>query len=503
MKKLLVFALAFVIALPVMAQDYDAQAFALNAQQRIRALAPTVVTPGLQVIPPGLGFVQPAGCTLSIYRERAGVYSTPFDPKCVIPAAVFATTPIYVRVGGSDGTTCGASEAGACASCWQALKNGNATSAPFMVAIRAGLYDRTHDCTDSAAASGGTAGAMVATQPAAIVGYGGPVAMGPIRLVTWAKDATYTNSYSGAGANTSGVRDPLTLDAYGNFTGCANYASASALDGAALKAGTCGWAQGGSTLYARFADGRAPLADASNVRVYTLGTRCLTFGTVSLYVSGIDCEGGVGTADATAVATRNIAIEDSSFRYAGSEIAGATARNVISANHTTGYIILARVVAAVASADLFNFHDDPATTGGTDYVGQSYVVTIDCVGNTAGMVGSPSDNDHTGHDNVIGIDINGKYSLAGGGAVRWIGKSRLALFGTQAIADRGDRDFQDSGEISTGFQTDDTAEMWAQETSSIRNSRTYVANTTGAKIHLRNPIGSGRLPSGSGTVDSY
>ena len=119
-----------------------------------------------------------------------------------------------------------------------------------------------------------------------------------------------------------------------------------------------------------------------------------------------------------------------------------------------------------ARTDAFNFHN---TRGLTVSGVKTRILTVNCISRDCGAdvraMGASnfiSNNGHTLHDDVMGVDYGGDYRNASGGCVLNIGTSKSLYVGTLAH-DRGDR-WLGSTTYPTGFRSQDSAEIYCYKT---------------------------------------
>ncbi len=107
---------------------------------------------------------------------------------------------------------------------------------------------------------------------------------------------------------------------------------------------------------------------------------------------------------------------------------------------------------SVSSSDGFNFKNTAPASPATAFL------TVNCSGSLFGEPGSTSNNGWTLHNDVIGIDICGRYRASAGGNVHNSNTSKAALIGTTIAEDAGDRHF--GGTINpTAVRAANTAEI--------------------------------------------
>lgn len=250
-----------------------------------------------------------------------------------------------------------------------------------------------------------------------------------------------------------------------------------------------------TTLYIHRADGQP--VTVNNTRYYRPSHVFRFTSHVNIYIGGNnpgdgwDCEGGtIGVIDSSALggslaSDKVLAVENSSFKYGGgiaSQLAGAPGRGV-SIDNWRGLALFENCHASACDTDLFNWHNGASNS-------RVHILTINCTGFDTGRPGQPSNNGHTLHENVKGVDIAGQLEDTRGGTVRNIHTSKAYYAGTRTTNDMGDITLGSAaaGIPPTGFRADDSAEVWCEYTD-VRGPAGMVAYSTGAagaKLHKRN-----------------
>lgn len=201
------------------------------------------------------------------------------------------------------------------------------------------------------------------------------------------------------------------------------------------------WYSDGTTVYVYHHSGAA--VTNANTRVYLAVPNLRLTGTTQLSWlvtgqnagDGFDVEGGAplyiaftgGAGGAKVV----IGLEHATFRYGGSYALSAN-YNAAAFESVNGLVFAWNCDASAGWADCWNFHN---------MLGASmYALTLNCTARDAGRKDSTSCNLHTGHENVIGLDIGGDYAgPSRGRSVHWINTSKLQLIGTRIGGSLGDR----------------------------------------------------------------
>lgn len=426
-----------------------------------------------------IGFNWPQSTYPLAFGFNGTKYVTSFDPATYAAAALAGTQYYVNQATGSDANT-GLSLAQAVKSIHVAITKGNATAAPFKIAVAAGSYPRENGFTNT--------GTLVpATQPCAIIGSG-LVECWTGSVLAWpgVPDATFPNTYKVARANVARVVNLTTNDANGDYAELVKVA-----DATTCNATPNSWAQAAGDLYVHRTAEQAPAT--ANTRVLLLSTPNLQTGTTSkdIYVSGIDFQGGSGGAAAiVGVATLNAMFVNCSMKYAG---AVGVASNGLAVDNITGLVAAKNCVAACNEADGFNGHRNAGTPR---------LLTIDCVGRNNGRDAVQSCNGWTTHENMISVDINGEYFGNYGANFIPIGTTQTYALGTYCHDSIGDVG-HGGATTPTDFQTQNTAVLWMQNTRSAV-SGTALSAATGSTIKTRNhAYGAGQVNAGGGTITTF
>lgn len=410
---------------------------------------------------------------INIYRAAPGRYVTDVDPQTLMPANFWSTAAVYYAdPAKADNSGTGLTPATAKRTLRACVAAAVAASAPGVIVMaKAGLYDRTKDLLNSAV-GGGTLPEI----PFALLGYGGRVDHGPVALLTWTADTTYTTCYTAARTAVARVLDISRQDAEGNYIELPVVADAATLNAAATVEG---WFQNGANVLVKRRDGKA-VSDA-NTWVLLTNSPSINVGAVAAYISGISAIGGVtGTLQASDVSTQPLIVVDSSFAFSGSVVQTGTgsATRAISIDNRSSIAAFFRVKAGQVPTDAFNFHM-------ANLASPLHVLTVDCRGIGTGVTvnnnNQNSCNGWTIHENVVGIDLNGTYLTARGNSVANINQTYAWMLGTLAGDDIGDTTFP-----SIAFRAGDTSQLWLQEARSTKVAYALHAESgTAPKIFTR------------------
>lgn len=347
----------------------------------------------------------------------------------------------WVRTDGLN-TNTGASEAQAFATIEKAILTANAAGVPARIMVKAGYYNRQKNFT-------GAGGTTVPTVAMAFTAYSGRVIVAAaVEALTWTADATYNWVSTATRAGALRVVDLVSRDRFGHYVELTKLPTA-----AAVSRTPGSWALVGSTVYVNRADAAVPTD--TNTRVYmTIPNFAHRYTPMRSFLfsgqlsgDGFDFEGGDGGClslvynNATQVPANRVVVaaRDCTFRYAGG-FGGVEANNVaVQALH--GLAAFQNCDASKASADGFNVHNsfgDGRTDGLPSIGSKTSLLTVNCTSHDNGRGVSISNNSWTIHEDVVGVDICGRYSDCRGSTVHNIGSTRAALFGTACSASRGD-----------------------------------------------------------------
>lgn len=312
----------------------------------------------------------------------------------------------------------------------KAVLAGNATGGPYKVFVENGFYYRGLSFTSTTSTN--------ITQDAAFVAVGGTVVCASCdQFATPALDATYTNCYAITIATVEKVLDLLTKNPDGSYEEMIYATSPAACN---TRPGT--WTASGGKVYVNRADGLAVVNTNTRVLRQHACFR-LSSANVSVYLGSDDGLGGwafqgsdasgairVDMTNPGGSPTRALVVKNCAFSHAGGVL--TTGRSV-QVNSYPGIVAFFDCSATKSRTDLYNSKN---TYGASP---APALLTVNCVGTSAGAYNGTSCNALTLHDNVIGMDIAGYYEGGAGGTVHNINTSKAALVGTYAGMDRGDK----------------------------------------------------------------
>jgi len=399
-----------------------------------------------------LGFIgwNQALYPITVYPIGGGVWRTSFNRYDYVPDSRFVTA-YYVDNARPDNSGNGLTLATAKKSIHAAITAGNATGQPFKVLIETdnGTYVRADGPSNSSSVSPTQDCALVAAHSGVeITDDSKRVKTGMHDTLSWpgTTDATYTNTYKVTRSNVMRVFDVATANSYGDYTELTKVA-----DAATCNSTPGSWAQVGSDLYVRRSDGAA--VTNINTRAQLSAGACLAFPVgfsgKRAFLRGIDFEGGnSGVVTATSLVGSVIVAENCSFKYEGSSSWVTDAVPILDCE---GLFAFKNCLFASTYKDGLNVHYTP---GGA--VRKTFVLTENCSSRDHGRGASTSNNGLTGHENVVGLDVNGNWTNGRGGTVRWSGDSRLGAFGSASRHDLKDS----TGDPAILWHTIDTAKFY-------------------------------------------
>ncbi|WP_375450529.1 DUF1565 domain-containing protein [uncultured Devosia sp.] len=340
---------------------------------------------------------------------------------------------IYVSITGNDTTGTGTALA-PFRTIRKAIQTANTSAVRNVISVSAGFYSRAS-----------LPQTTTLDVPMVFVATGGRVVVGTFDTsgVTFAVDGTQTNTYSASFSSTPArVFDTSRKTRFGSYVEMTQVSSA-----ARCNITPNSWFWGSSILYVNRYDGTAPTIGSTEATSNTLALRSLlgmhfqqtTQRTVFFCgedaQSGFDLYGGsqgalrVSFSTSTSGTRVIVGAENCSMRYAGSPSSLANNASIESVN---GITFFNQCDASSSISDGFNFHNVNSAVNGM------YTLTQNSSAADCGRAGSLSNNGHTGHENVIGIDLAGKYTGNHGGTVHWIDTSKIWAAGTLATESLGD-----------------------------------------------------------------
>jgi hypothetical protein len=411
--------------------------------------------------PAGLGFPL-AEFPLAI-RQRGGRFLTDFRAEAHAAAALAGPTYHVDVAAGSDAGS-GAGWGTALKSIFVATQLGNAGGVPFNVLVKAGVYSRANNFTNS--------GPMVVpTQPVAYRAFGGRVTCWSGHDLSWpaTPHATYGNCHSVARSTVTVVLDLLQTNGFGSPAELVRVA-----DAAACNTTPGSWAQDGGTLYVRRGDGLAP-TNANTRVLIVVDAFALDATGKSVYLEGFDFLGGAnGGVYVRGTASRNIICVDCSARFAGGP---GHAGDGFRVEDNSGLAAFVRCVAAANANDGFDFR---WSLGGTPGLSP---LAIDCEAQDNGRHAHLSDSGLACRDGIGGIAVGGEYHHNYGANLRLGEASKFWCLGSVARDSHGDS----ARGGSTGpadFAASGTAQLWLEQTRSAVSAQAMAATDT-AVIRFR------------------
>lgn len=451
----------------------------------------------------------PDGRTVAQVNKRARDFFDVASTARTAPARTFYVNSGGARTIGADAwgagldTNNGTSFATPFLSISKALTAVNAGTTPAAVYVAFGLYPQT------LYPSLGNVSTQV---DVALIAVGGRVVTGAWDdAVTFAADATHTSTYktTAALADCTSVMwlDLLTRDGhYGEGVQVATPALCNITPGS--------WCLSGTDLYVHRPDGTAPTV--ANTRVYRKINQVFrivrSVAPPNVFIggadanSGFDFEGGYSGVLTVSISgdygvNRVLAVENSTFRYAPTIDTGggviSTARGV-NLGSWRGLAVFENCDASANGTDGFNAHSTRSANR------NQFLLTINCTGINNGR-NQQSSNGWSIHENMVGIDLAGRYERSRGGAVRNINDSLSWMAGTAALDDLGDK--AAGGSVApTAFRVDDQAVMWVDRVlPRVPASGVAYAATGTAVLHKRNvwPTGQRDYLRDTGLIDAY
>jgi hypothetical protein len=257
-------------------------------------------------------------------------------------------------------------------------------------------------------------------------------------VITWAADATYTNTSSAAIGSVDRIVDLLARNRFGDYAEPAFVSTA-----AICNKTPNSWAFEGGKAYINRIDGA--LASATNTRLYRPNVyNGIVLSPVNSFFGGLaegdgfDFEGGLGGGcmyfpSSMPAVPKVFVVDNCSAKYAG----GSTGvGNGFAVDSIHGVAAFFRCHASANSNDAFNGHHTATNTGAA--AAKTHMFTINCTGYDNGRFNKTSCNGWTTHEDVVGADFGGVYDNNHGGTLRSIGASMSWFVGTIVRNDLGD-----------------------------------------------------------------
>jgi len=433
----------------------------LNRKRIAAMLAGTAV---YAAVPPP-GFAWPFDQYPLSVVVQGGTAVTDFIPERHINPACYLGARYFVDVAKGNDTNAGTSLAAPVKSIWKAFSLGNATGAAYRVTIVAGVYPRANGWTNN--------GSAIPNQHVVVDTLGGTVITGPFDALAWGSaDATYTNSYKVSRAGVCRVFDLTTTDAFGQYVELVNVA-----DAATCNTTPGSWAQVGSDLYVRRADGAA--VTNANTRAYLTVDNLILNGTSGdLFVRNVVFEGGPTGAARIFGTVANVTPRKAIFvncraLYSGQASGVANGMRVYDYK---GLVAFVGCSGMANSQDGFNAHYNLADSGSL------YLLTVNCEGVDNGRYNSQSNQGLTIHESVVAIDINGHYAWNHGGNIRNINQSQMWVICPRCHDDVGDVAM--GGTVTpTDIFADDQARIWVDGGTSGGSATSLRASGTSVLLY--------------------
>ncbi|UDF02605.1 hypothetical protein [Asticcacaulis sp. AND118] len=419
-----------------------------------------------------------------------------FSTACDAPQRTF-----YVKRTGSDSAN-GLTWATAVASIWKAIELRNAfptETARINVdaAINNGLYPRGNGLSNN-----GTP--VLPVFDTAFVSYYGKVRTGTFEMaLTFAVDATHTNTYSVARANVDRVLDLSRPLATGGYFELTNVATA-----AACNMRPDSWALVSGTLYVNRLDGAQPVTSGNNPNTLvnlSLNLNNYSGTPVNLYFGGENSGDGfeffgqaVFNYNARPVTPKAHIFEGCTFNYGGGLTSGYASRG-LTVESLDGLAACFNCSGTGNATDTFNLHYANAGAAG----GKLYFYSENCSAFDHGRGSGTSCNGLTLHEDVIAVDLCGRYFNGRGGTVSNVNASKHFLAATHVEGDVGDRG-SGGPNAPMAIRAGDTSQLWTDMVSvNMPSGSIGFYTTTGAAIRGRREITSPGGRTGNGTFGTW
>lgn len=325
-----------------------------------------------------------------------------------------------------------------------------------------------------------------ATRPVydiALIGINGTPEIGPfVDLTGAAVDGTFPNTTSVA---FSGAQIPVRCidmwqsDAQGVHADMEWRATPAEVN---AEPGT--WTLNAGKLYFQRRDGFR--ATTENTRVFLDVVNVFLQTENDAYLENLKLWGGRGSGALTITnqtvpesGNRYVVAKNCEFSYGGGTSASGSvqtlATNGVGVNSFRGYTMFFGCKAHGNWKDGFNWHNATAP--------YHFALTVNCEAYDNGRAAETSCNGWTIHENVIGVDIAGRYSRSHGGTIHNIGTSKMYALGTVSTDDSGDIDRGGVLDASQ-FRSGDAAELWLDHVQVAGSGIGFITGGAGA-IRLR------------------
>lgn len=336
----------------------------LSDIQAMKALKLAMIGKEKIQVPSGLGYTPP----FNVYHDRySNLFLTDFDVSKYQPTG----KTYYVSATGSASND-GLTYATAFSSIGTALSKGDAD----VIMVGYGIYER----------SKGFSGYTI-SRNVSIKAFGGPVTFSAHDTLTWTVASGYTNTYQATRSLVDLVWDAKTPDALGDYTRLTKQTSIALVD-----ANPGSWYSDGTTLYVRTSDSRQP---DSNIRAYLDVAHAVISGNVTVYMEGINIEGGIEALKVTNGAgglNPTFYAKNCKFKY-------STTYNGLTSQGAKTFLF--NCEASRNYADGFNYHIFNSVNCTS--------IEINCTGRNNGYSTQDNNNGSTTHDGNTIIRINGNY----------------------------------------------------------------------------------------------
>lgn len=407
----------------------------LSDIQSIKALKLAMIGKEKIQTPSGLGYSPP----FNVYHDRySNLFLTDFDTSRYQPTG----KTYYVSATGSASND-GLTYATAFSSIGTALSKGDAD----VIMVGYGIYER----------SKGFSGYTI-FRNVSIKAFGGPVTFSAHDTLTWTVANGYTNTYQATRSLVDWVWDAKTPDSLGDYTRLTKQTSIALVD-----ANPGSWYSDGTTLYVRTSDSRQP---DSNIRAYLDVTHAVVSGNVTVYMEGINIEGGtepIKVTNTTSGEKPTFYAKYCKFKY-GSTSNGMTMRGCLS--------FLFNCETARNYLDGFNYHIQNNVNCTS--------IEINCTGRNNGYSGVDNNNGSTTHDGNTVVRINGNYYSNYGPNVADVNNSKSWLVNCNS---------HDSTDTGTGSQVTNyyiDGQMWLDTCTSKGTFYDVVSTFSYSVLYFRN-----------------
>ena len=412
----------------------------------------------------------PSTYPFRLYTAQNGNYALVINERDFIDSRVWQGAALHVdRATGNDSYSGYGQYDGdfskATRTISRAIRIGNATGKSYRILVKAGTYDMyegiSAPASTSAGGSGGLANART-TQPCSIIAYGGRVTHSCHATQTWSLYSGTT--YQATSSSTGWVINLSSNDVDGVAGVPLTYASSIA--NCVATAGS--WHESGGVTYVNRLDGAA-VTNANTRILGWLNNAVFDSTTKDLYIENFDFMGGryaaLDCGDLTTMGTANTVVKNCTMKFAGKPTLEAPAFTV---NRRSGFHLLIGCTARRGSTDGFNFHSN---------LGTCVSMTYNCVATNNGYYSGTSCNAHTGHEDCLGIDINGTYTGGNGGTFHWVQTSKVWVFNSNISGSTQSPNPEEA-------KCSNTTKMWLENCTISSTGRAIRAD--GGTVYKRN-----------------